>query len=400
MDGHAPLEAADLLDLLGDADPGVRLRAVLDLGEARRSDAAAALVERFGMERDFQIRETLTWAVLRMADAALPLVREALHRPRWLARLQAAHTLSKVGAFEDGVRLIPLVDDPVDVVAARAYWAVAQCGDPAAVPALVGQLSRGTSEQRNSLTVALGHFGAAAVPPLVGALRHGDTAEVRQHAADTLALLGSPDADRSLSALVDAVHDRDEEVRLAALNALGQLVVPGAWDVIDRLTDAPERRLRVLAERLTERRPGRARLRRASATADTRPLEDVPLPPAVGREAWPEPDLRLVTLEGPPMAAELAPKLALQVAVCRPRHLARADVPDDELAQVHDAAYADARAHGKPEAIARRIAAGRVEQHVHDTVLLEQVSVADPGALVRDLLFGTEVKVVDFERLS
>ncbi|HSK24813.1 MAG TPA: hypothetical protein VK906_16635, partial [Egicoccus sp.] len=190
-------DAEDLIDLLGDADPDVRLRAALELGEARREDAAAALVARFGMERDFAIRETLTWAVLRIQDAALPLVRDALHSPRWLARLQAIHTLSKVGAFEDGARLIPLVADPVDAVAARAYWAAAQARDPAAVPALVAELSRGSSEQRNSLTVALTHFGADAVPALVGALRHGGTAAVRAHAADTLALIGSPGADRA-----------------------------------------------------------------------------------------------------------------------------------------------------------------------------------------------------------
>ncbi|HSK22995.1 MAG TPA: hypothetical protein VK906_07465, partial [Egicoccus sp.] len=192
--------------------------------------------------------------------------------------------------------------------------------------------------------------------------------------------------------------DPDEAVRLAALNALGQLVVPDAWAVIDRCTDASERRLQVLATRLTERRPSALAFRRAALTADTRPLEDVPPPPTGASARWPVPDLSLVTLEGGPKAAELAPKLALQVAICRPRYLSRAEVPAEELAAVLAAARDEARANGKSDEMAARIAAGRAEQHVHETVFLEQVSVADPGALVRDLLFGTEVTITHFER--
>ena len=114
-----------LLDLLGDADPDVRLRSALELGEARCEDAAAALVARFGRERDFAVRETLTWAVLRIPEATLPLVRDALRSSRWLARLQATHTLSKVGAFEDGERLDPLTGVkayPVRVKCATLAW--------------------------------------------------------------------------------------------------------------------------------------------------------------------------------------------------------------------------------------------------------------------------------------
>lgn len=401
MHGHTIVDQQRNVDLLGDVDPDVRLRAALDLGEARHEEAAAALVHRFGVERDFAIRETLTWAVLRIQDAALPLVRDALHSGRWLARLQATHTLSKVGDRADGVRLLPVVADPVDVVAARAYWAAAQCGDPVVVPALVAQLSRGSSEHRNSLAVALEHFGAAAVPALVGALRHGARPEIRRHAADTLGLLGSPDADRAATALEQAVGDPDEWVRVAALNSLGQLTVPRAWEVIDQQTAASEDRLRILAGRLVERRPSELALRRAASRTAAPPLDDADAPaPASVPDRWPTPDLDLVTCEGGPKAAELAPKLALQVAICRPQYLSRAEVPRDVLAAVHTGALEDARQQGAPEAVAQRIAAGRVEQHIHETVFLEQVSVADPGAVVRDLLFGTEVAITSFVRLG
>ncbi|MDX5318180.1 MAG: HEAT repeat domain-containing protein [Actinomycetes bacterium] len=390
---------AELIDLLGDADPDVRLRAALELGESRHDPAAPAIVERFGRERDFYIRETLTWAALRMPVAALPHVRGALDSPRWLARLQALHTLSKVGSPDDVPHLLPLVADPVDAVAARADWAAAQARDPHVVPALVAQLSRGDSEHQNSLTVALGLFGPAAVPALVGALRGGAAPEIRRHAADTLSHMGSPDADDAAPALAAAVADPDEAVRLAALNALGQLVLPSAWAVIDDTAGSADHLLRLLAERLGERRPTEremrlAELRRRRAGGGARTTTPEQTVPTSG--PWPRPDLALVTVEGGPQAELIRPKLARQVEHFHPRHLSRSDVPEAVLARVFEEAEAEALASGRPAALAARIAAGRVEGFVHETVLMEQVSVANPGTTVDGLLVGRGVRVTWF----
>lgn len=410
------VHVAHLVDLLGDADPGVRLRSAVDLGEGRHEDAAAAIVERFGLEHDFAVREMLTWAALRLRDAALPHLDEALDSARWLARLQAVHTLSKLGNPDAAARLVPLIDDPVDAVAARAYGAAAQAGDPRVVPALVAQLSRGNSDHRNSLTVALGVFGTWAAPALAGALRESDRTDVRRHAADTLGHLGSPGADQATPALADALRDPDEGVRIAALNALGQLTLPSACEVVDRAADSSEPRLRHLAARLAERRPSdiaialAARARpgpevaggtghgaRAGSTVADAGLAPFPH----GRAGpWPVPNLALVSCEGGPFAAELAPILALQVEVCRPQYLSRDDVPAQVVARVRSEAAAQARANGRSESMADRIAAGRVEQFIHETVLLEQVSVANPGAIVKDLLFGREVRITWFAGLD
>jgi hypothetical protein len=357
------------IDQLGDADPGVRLRAVLQLGEGRVEAAAAPLVHRFGLERDFQIREALTWAVLRVEACSRALVLDSLHSPRWLARLQAVHTLSKLGRFEDGAAILPLIADPIDAVAARAYWAAAQTRNPVTVPALVGELARGDSAHRNSLTVALSAFGALAVPAIVLALQHG-APDARAHAADTLGRIGSPESDAAEPALTDAVRDADGEVRLAALNALGQLELPAAWWTIDAATRSPEPRLRHLAERLTERRPPGPKF---------------------------EP---LITCRGGAAAQEVAPALELQVRVSRPRYLSRDDVPASTLNQIRDKAYAIARNDGRAESVAAAVAEGRVEQFIHETVLLEQVSVADPTCLVKDLLYGKGVRITGFARLD
>lgn len=394
-----------LVDSLGDADADVRLRAALELGEGRHGEAAGPLVARFGRERDFQVREVLTWAVLRMPEASLPLIRQALSSWRWLARLQATHTISKIGQRDDAAGLLPLVSDPIDAVASRAYWAAARCGDPVAIPALIGQLSRGSSEHRNSLMVALRRFGAAAVPALAGAMRCGTTPAVRTHAADTLAYLGSPDAETAVGALVAGVADDDGHVRLAALNALGQLELPEAWDVVEETARSEDARLQLLATRLFERRPSDRAFRAASARARARydlagAKELSEAPPPVMDGPWPTPDLDLVTCEGGPLAEQLGPVLALQVAVCRPQYLSRGDVPGAVLDEVRAVARHDALRRGRSEDMADRIAAGAVEQYLHEHVFLEQVSVHDPGKIVRDLLFGTGVRITDFVRLG
>ena len=363
------MRTADLIGLLGDADTGVRLRAVLEVGEGRVEAAATALVGRFGQERDFQIREALTWSALRIEGASLPLVIDLLRSPRWLARLQAVHTLSKLGRYADGPALLPLIADPIDTVAARAYWAAAQTRNPVTIPALVTELSRGDPAHRTSLTVALSLFGRDAVPTIVAALRSGMPA-VRRHAADTLGLIGSPAADEAVPALTHAVHHPDAMVRLAALNALGQLAVPSAWWAIDDASRSSEPRLSHLAGRLTERRPA-------------------------GPQFEP-----LVSCAGGPVADELVPALALQVRVNRPRYLSRGDVPAPVLVAIRREAHDEARRDGRPEPAAVRIAEGRVEQFLHETVLLEQVSVADPTVLVKDLLYGKGVRITGFARLD
>jgi hypothetical protein len=240
------------VDLFGDVDPVVRLRSAVELDRRRAAEAASALVERLGLEREFFIRETLTWAVLRIAGDAMPYLHQALSSPRWLTRTQALHVLSKMGRYEDADRLVPLVGDEVDAVAARAYWAAAQTHNPSVIPGLVGQLSRGDSEHRNSLTVALAELGETAVPALVDALRGGPGAGVRRHGADTLSLMGSPSADRAALSLGEALADPEGRVHLAALNALGQLWLPFADLTVDRATRSDEPILRHLAVRLAQ----------------------------------------------------------------------------------------------------------------------------------------------------
>ncbi|MDQ1286940.1 MAG: hypothetical protein QG622_505 [Actinomycetota bacterium] len=483
----AEIDVPTGIDLLADADAGVRMRSAMDLGRLRAAQAAPALVERLGLEPEFLIRETLTWAILRLEEEAGPFVDQALSSPRWLARRQAVHVLSKQGRPEDADRLIPLIGDDVDAVASRAYGAAARTHAASVVPALVGQLARGDAEHRNMLTAALAELGESAVPALVGALRGSHRAEVRRHAADSLAYLGSPGADLAALPLAEAVDDPDEQVRLAALNAIGGLEVPFAAEVVTRAARSEEPLLGHLAERLASRHtavcsraatvlgtplPGSdGRILRegtvaaapgvlvellceseviagsvrflalAQKIADLAaewpaarephrlPLDGGTAGEALAHLSWaageplalgrvvrlPGPTVThlvrggpgcparagaLVSFDGGPGAPDRAHPVAVQVAAMSPRYVSRSDVPDDVLAAVRDAATRKARDGSRSEAAVRRVVAGEVESFFHDTVLLDQVSIVDPGRTVDGLLYATGVHITGFERLE
>jgi translation elongation factor EF-Ts len=481
------------VELLGDADPEVRLASAIKLGERQALAGVPGLVDRLGAEREFFIREAVTWALLRMTEEALPHVRRALRDPRWVARMRAAHVLSKLGRRADAELLLPLVHDEVDAVAARAYWAAGQTGNPLVVPALVGELGRGDSEHRTALSGALAELGDVAVPALVAALGESEAPHVRRHAADTLALMGSPGADRAALALAEAARGSGGEARLAALNALGQLRPAYAGRVVAGFADSADPLMRRLASRLVERRGGRAAGR--TAGRDDRPVPRTRSRPTghgpgegmvaaapgvlvevrcesdlvaksptlaalaegIAGAAAERPDLEreallglevdghavgaalaelgeasgesvvlgsvvrlpgrtaaylprvadghpprvgaLVAYEGGVGTDDVVRSIALQVAVCAPRHLTRADVPPEALAAAYAEAARAASAAGKPQGLVSRIAAGKVEQLVHESVLMEQVSVADPGRVVKDLLYGKGVKITGFARL-
>ncbi len=125
--------------------------------------------------------------------------------------------------------LIDLLADESDPVALWAISSLAAHGrrSDAALRALAATLQGGNENRRCAAATALGGFGAAAVPPLVGAL--GDAnARLRIHAADALDEIGA-DAKAAIPALVERLADREEVVRTQAavvLVELGADIVP------------------------------------------------------------------------------------------------------------------------------------------------------------------------------
>ncbi len=211
-----------LIDQLTHFDGTQRRHAALALGTSGDPAAVPALVERLSAEEQSCVREDLTWATVQLIDTALPQVLAMLTSDNPDDRRTGAHVLSKVGDPAHFEALVPLVSDQYADVAIKAYRAVANTGRPEAAVALASRLGDGDTLQRDALTAALRRVGEAAVPTLVTALGDPDV-RVREHAADALGHIGSPDADSAGEALRQSTSDSDETVRLAAISALGQL---------------------------------------------------------------------------------------------------------------------------------------------------------------------------------
>lgn len=219
---HNPTYTTDLLirELSSD-DLAARFDAASLIGIDQVTDAADALVARLGVETDCQVRERVTWATVRVIDAALPGLLDALGSDEPAVRMQAAHVLSKAARPEFAEHLAPLIADADASVAIKAYRAAANTGDPALIPLLADRLGDGDHHQTDALTNAFRTLGEAGVGALVAALASED-AGVRHHAAETLGHLGL-DAAAAAEALATATQDTDAEVRLVATTALGQL---------------------------------------------------------------------------------------------------------------------------------------------------------------------------------
>ena len=200
--GAGPVE--QLRTLLEAGSSSARLRAALAAGTHPDPAFVEELVARCAVEPDLNVRETLTWALLRHAGPGTVdrLVAE-LGSPVPQARSQALHTLSKLG---DG-RAWPaittaLLRDPDDEVA-RAAWRTAAGLVPPGQEArlavtLVSQLARGGREVQRSLSRALVALGPAA-RPVVDEVAATAGPAVRRHAVVTARMLRDPEEDFDLA---------------------------------------------------------------------------------------------------------------------------------------------------------------------------------------------------------
>ncbi len=80
---------------------------------------------------------------------------------------------------------------------------------------------------------------------------------------------------------------------------------------------------------------------------------------------------------------ELAHNIALQIAMSSPKFVRREDVPADVVAATHNKFKEEILAQGKPEHIAEKAAAGKMEKFYEEVCLLEQVYVKDPESKQR-----------------
>lgn len=191
-------------DAITDPRSSVRLRAVMALGTAADPADLDLLLERCAVDPDLQVREALTWSIVRLpAELTVPRLVEQLHRPEAQARSQAIHTLSKIRDASVYPAVAEALGDPDPGVARTAWRAAALLAPERERPALARRLARelgaGDRERRLALSRALASLGADVAGPVLteAAERRGDA--VREHVADTERLLADPDAGSALA---------------------------------------------------------------------------------------------------------------------------------------------------------------------------------------------------------
>lgn len=256
---------------VGSLDPDVRQSAALALGKRARATDADALLAQLWVEPDFFVRDTLTWAVLRLSDASLPGVLSALDgNDDPAVRTQALHVLSKIADPTTTDRILPYLDDENDSVAAKARWALGRIGDHRVVPKLTERLGAEQIEVRNALTEVLTSFGSGAVSSLIEKLRDRNP-NVRQHASEVLCFIGDPDSAPALDALVAATNDPETAVAVSALMALGELRGDRAEQALEDATSSSNPRIRAVATRLASQPKNESKLQRKLREMRNRP---------------------------------------------------------------------------------------------------------------------------------
>ena len=136
-----------LTDLLH-PDKNVRIEAALEIGKRADPIALPVLLDRLGAEPDFFVRENVTWAVVRMGDAAVLPVIALLANGDAAARFNAAHALSKLADSRAVPALLSTLDDPDPALVQKAAYALGRIRDARALPALVSQPEAPTFHRR------------------------------------------------------------------------------------------------------------------------------------------------------------------------------------------------------------------------------------------------------------
>lgn len=241
-------------------DPRARVRqeAAVQLGTLGDASLARELVALLVSEDDFFVRETLTWAVVRHPEAALPCLVEALETSPG-SRVQVLHALSKIQAPDAVPQILPYADSDDPAVAMKAWWALGRTGTSEAAPALLPHLGSGDEDRQRELSRALEQLGEPGVEGLADALGDSD-AGVRRHAAQALVLIGDPCARSAAEALVRVAEHDEREIALVALEALAGLDHPAVEPALERLRDGDDRFRSLTAQWLladrVERRAG------------------------------------------------------------------------------------------------------------------------------------------------
>lgn len=237
-----------LVEAIHHPDKNIRGQAVITLGNLGLS-SLDALLGIVGKDPDFNVREDITWALVRMADGAFQPLVSLLTDTDAGVRHHAAHTLSKIGDLRAVPALIGALEDPEPAVVSKIAFTLGVFRDVRAIPPLVRLLDHSDREVQTTVVAALERFGADAVPQVLVALAD-PSAQVRELAADILGVIGTR---ANITRLASALHDDSWHVRFAVVTALGHIGGAEAKHALEPLHDDPDKRVRDLVVRLMKR---------------------------------------------------------------------------------------------------------------------------------------------------
>lgn len=211
----SPKAAPELIVLMHDEVPDVRMRAARALGQLDTRTSIKPLVE--------AMQDPNRWSALRIADilagmgtdAADELV-ENFNTLPIKARVAAVDCLGRAKSLRAPGLLLRLLTDPDRNIRARAAHSLGLIGDPNFTPDLLKSLSDAEWPVRAMAAKALGKLARPeAVEPLARVLKDKEW-WVRINAAEGLRSMG----DKGLSALVGALSSEDRYARHAAVATL------------------------------------------------------------------------------------------------------------------------------------------------------------------------------------
>ena len=87
-----------------------------------------------------------------------------------------------------------------------------------------------------------------------------------------------------------------------------------------------------------------------------------------------------------PEFREFVKDVAMQIAATKPEYVRREDVPAEVVEKEMEIMKAQAVNEGKPEAVAEKIVAGRIDKYYGEICLLEQDFIKDPDKTVQQVL--------------
>jgi HEAT repeat protein len=220
----------DLLPLLDDADPEIRLGTMRTLNGFNTVRSIPGLLRRLGGEerRDIRLEAARDLGWLR-AREAIPGLTALLRSSDAEERVAAAGALAPMGVKEAVAESLALLRHESAAIQRNAAWIAADAGEPEVLPLLLRYLESNDDGIRQLALSGLIRLKSLESIPKIATLLEDGSVRIRLSAAQALGTLGAKEA---VPALIKRLEDLEMFGRITALQALEQLKAAEALPAI------------------------------------------------------------------------------------------------------------------------------------------------------------------------